>query len=66
LKPNAFFHGYAVEDDRKKIDELYDLENDIGERTNLASKYPKKVTELKELMLSVEQSDRLRPKDSRR
>lgn len=66
LKPDAFFHGYAVEDDRKKVDELYDLENDIGERINLASKYPKKVTELKELMLSVEQSDRLRPEDNRR
>lgn len=66
LKPKAFFHGYAVEDDRQKVDELYDLENDIGETTNLALKHPHKVTELKELMISVEGSDRLRPADSRR
>lgn len=66
LKPTAFFHAYAVEDDRQKVDELYDLENDIGETTNLALKHPKKVTELKELMISVEGSDRLRPEDSRR
>ncbi len=66
LKPKAFFYGYAVEDDRQKVDELYDLENDIGETTNLALKHPQKVTELKELMISVEGSDRLRPADSRR
>ena len=66
LKPKAFFHGYAVEDDRQKVDELYDLENDIGETTNLALKHPQKVTELKELMISVEGSDRLRPADSSR
>jgi arylsulfatase A-like enzyme len=66
LKPKAFFHGYAVENDRQKVDELYDLENDIGETTNLALKHPQKVTELKELMISVEGSDRLRPADSRR
>ena len=66
LKPAAFFHNYAVEDDRTKVDELYDLENDLGERTNLASKHPEKVAELKELMSAVEQSDRLRPEDSKR
>ncbi len=66
LKPSAFFHNYAVEDDREKVDELYDLENDLGERTNLASKHPEKVAELKDLMSAVEQSDRLRPEDSKR
>ncbi|MEL0119847.1 MAG: sulfatase-like hydrolase/transferase, partial [Opitutae bacterium] len=40
LKPNAHFHGYAVEETRKKVDELYDLEADLGERNNLAEKHP--------------------------
>lgn len=57
LKPNAFFHGYAVEDDRKNVDELYDLEADIGEQNNLAEKYPEKVAELKKLMQTIEASD---------
>ena len=49
LKPNAHFHGYAVEDDRKKVDELYDLESDLGETTNLAAKHPDVVSELRQL-----------------
>lgn len=56
LRPKAHFHGYAVEDDRKKVDELYDLEADLGERTNLASKMPEKVAELKALMEKIESS----------
>ena len=66
LKPNAFFHGYAVDDDRKKIDELYDLESDPGERTNLAAMNPDKVAELKALMKTIEGDDMLRPEDSQR
>lgn len=31
-------------------DQLYDLKNDIGEKHNVASKYPEKVTELKQLL----------------
>ena len=54
LKANAHFYGYAVEDDRKKEEELYDLDADLGEQDNLASKFPKKVAELKALMLSIE------------
>ena len=54
LKSNAYFHGYAVEDDRKKNEELYNLETDIGEKSNLAKDYPEKITELKKLMLSIE------------
>jgi len=49
LKPNAHFHGYAVEEGRKKVDELYDLESDLGETTNLADQHPKVVSELKKL-----------------
>ena len=54
LKANAHFYGYAVEDNRKKNDELYNLEIDIGETNNLAKKFPEKVAELKELMLKIE------------
>ena len=54
LKPNAHFYGYAVEEDRPKVDELYDLEADLGEQKNLAEKFPEKVAELKKLMGSIE------------
>lgn len=66
LRANAHFHGYAIEDNRKKVDELYDLDGDLGEQTNLAAKYPEKVSELKALMQSIEGRDKLDPADSRR
>ena len=53
LKPDAHFYGYAVEDDRKKVDELYDLEADLGERTNLAPNHPKIVAQLRQLMENI-------------
>ncbi len=40
LRANAHFFSYAVEDDREKMEELYDLDADIGERTNLVGKHP--------------------------
>ena len=54
LKPNAHFHGYAVEETRKKVDELYDLEADLGERNNLAEKHPEIVAKLKARMEAAE------------
>jgi len=66
LKPDAHFHGYAIEDSRKREDELYDLEADLGERTNLATKFPQKVSELKALMQAIEGNNRLAPEDNRR
>ena len=66
LKPDAFFHGYAVEDDRKKVAELYDLEADLGERNNLAAQFPDKVAELSSLIEAIEADDRLAPEDNRR
>ena len=49
LQANAHFYGYAREDDRPMEEELYDLENDLGETTNLAKKHPKIVAELRKL-----------------
>ena len=49
LLPNAHFYGYAREDGRPVEEELYDLENDLGETTNLAKKHPKIVAELRKL-----------------
>jgi arylsulfatase A-like enzyme len=54
LKANAHFHGYAIEDKRIKTEELYDLENDLGETKNLASQFPEKAAKLKALMQSIE------------
>jgi arylsulfatase A-like enzyme len=50
LKPDAHFYGYAVDNARKKVNELYDLEADLGEQNNLANKHPEIVEELKRLM----------------
>ncbi|MFP6766501.1 MAG: sulfatase/phosphatase domain-containing protein, partial [Planctomycetaceae bacterium] len=66
LKARAHFYNYAIEDDRKLVDELYDLEADLGEQTNLAAKFPEQVSELKALMHRIEGSDRLVPADNKR
>jgi arylsulfatase A-like enzyme len=47
LMPKAHFYSYAREDGRPEVDELYDLEAEIGERTNLADKYPEVLAKLK-------------------
>lgn len=48
LRPNAHFYGYAIEDEREKVEELYDLDADIGETTNLAKKHPEILARLKQ------------------
>ncbi len=50
LTANHQVPGYAQDRERKQVEELYDLEADVGERNNLAAKYPEKVSELKDLM----------------
>ncbi len=45
--------GYARDMKRKKVVELYDLDADIGETTNLAEKHPEKVKELQKLLESI-------------
>lgn len=57
LKPNAHFYGYAVDPERPNTAELYDLESDLGERTNLAAKHPEKVAGLHALMKKIEATD---------
>ena len=55
LKAKHCMHGYAKDTTRKEVEELYDLEADLGETTNLAGEYPDKVAELKELMERIAQ-----------
>jgi len=57
LKPDAYFAKYAIEDDRPNAAELYDLEADLGEQTNLAEKHPEIVKELEALMVKVESKE---------
>jgi arylsulfatase A-like enzyme len=40
LKAEHTVPGYCQDKDREKVVELYDLENDIGETTNLAEQHP--------------------------
>ncbi|MFC1596879.1 sulfatase-like hydrolase/transferase [Planctomycetota bacterium] len=42
--------AFAQDKERKQVEELYDLETDVGERENLAAKHPEKVSELERLM----------------
>ncbi|MEL6312334.1 MAG: sulfatase/phosphatase domain-containing protein, partial [Pseudomonadota bacterium] len=46
LRPQHFVPSYAVID-RDEVDELYDLEADIGEANNLADQYPEIVSQLR-------------------
>ncbi len=45
--------GYAQDKNRKEVEELYDLEADIGEKRNLAEQHPDKVRELKALLNKI-------------
>jgi arylsulfatase A-like enzyme len=49
LKGDHCIYVYS-RDKRKRVEELYDLEADLGERNNLAAKHPEIVAELKKLM----------------
>ena len=56
LTAKAMFRGYAREDGRKEVEELYDLEADIGEKTNLAEKNPEKLAELRKHFETIKNS----------
>ena len=53
LAADAFFHDYAVEDNRPNEEELYDLEADIGEKHNVAKQHPELVARLKQEYLKL-------------
>lgn len=62
LMPKAHFHGYAREADRKPVDELFDLESDLGETTNVADRHPEVLQGLKEkLDVLLKRPVRLKP-----
>lgn len=54
LKKKAHCHGYARKNGELVQDELYNLEADIGEQTNLAKKNPEKLTEMKKALAAEE------------
>jgi arylsulfatase A-like enzyme len=45
--------GYARDTEREDVEELSDLESDIGETTNLADRHPQKVKELRALLREI-------------
>ena len=45
-----FTNFHAQDREREWVEELYDLEADVGERNNLAAKHPEKVSKLEGLM----------------
>ncbi len=55
LKAEHCMHGYARDPDREKVEELYDLEADLGEKNNLAREHPDRVKELREHLEAIAQ-----------
>ncbi|MFQ3168839.1 MAG: arylsulfatase A-like enzyme [Limisphaerales bacterium] len=53
LKAKHNVYGYARDTKREEVEELYDLEADIGEKNNLAAEHPEIVAELKQLMKKI-------------
>ena len=43
-------YGYSCEPDRKPVEELYDLEADLGETTNVIDQHPERAAELRALL----------------
>jgi arylsulfatase A-like enzyme len=46
--------GYARDLEREEVEELYDLDADLGETTNLAAAHPQKVQELRQLLEQIQ------------
>ena len=50
LKADHCIYGYSRDADRKQVEELYNLEADLGETRNLAEQHPDIVAALRKLM----------------
>jgi arylsulfatase A-like enzyme len=57
LKANHSVPGYAKDTAREETEELYDLDADIGETTNVAAAHPETVGELKTLLDAISQGE---------
>lgn len=53
LKSRHNVYGYARDRKREEVEELYDLDADIGETKNLAADNPELIAELKQLMEKI-------------
>ena len=53
LQAEHCMYEFARETDREPAEELYDLEADLGENTNVAAKYPDIVAELRQLLVEI-------------
>ena len=53
MKAKHNVYNYARDTKRPEVEELYDLEADLGETNNLAAKYPEIVAELKQLLTRI-------------
>ena len=54
-------YGYARDMERPVVEELYNLDRDIGETNNLAARHPEKVEMLKALMNSIKADATIQP-----
>ena len=53
LKAKHNVYNYARDTERQEVEELYNLEADLGESKNLAAEHPEIVAELKKLLVDI-------------
>jgi len=58
LKAGFKDRKYAIEPNPVTVDQLFDLEADLGEQNNLAEKYPEKVAELRKRFTVIDLSEK--------
>ncbi|MCP3696098.1 MAG: sulfatase-like hydrolase/transferase, partial [Planctomycetaceae bacterium] len=62
LKAKHNVYGYARDNERQEVEELYNLDADLGERRNLATNHPDIVIRLKKLMIDITEGTYQRPR----